>query len=48
MEKISDMHQKFEVWHKNNLIDFLNFILTRYPKTLKNLLLEYDECLRGN
>ena len=48
MEKITDMHQPFEKWHPKNLLDLLNFILVRHPKELHQILLEYDEYLRGN
>jgi len=42
------MHQKFEVWHPKNLVDFLNFILQYHPVELKQFLDEYNEVLMGN
>ena len=45
---MSDMHQRFEVWHPKNLVKLWKFIARYHPEELKRFLLEYDEMLMGN
>jgi len=38
----------FKKWHKNNLVEFLDFLERRYPTVFGVMLADYDECMRGN
>ena len=38
----------FKKWHKNNLVEFLDFLERRYPTVLMRMLADYDECMRGD
>lgn len=41
-------HQPFKEWHKDNLVQLLEFIDRYHSLYLTQFMNEYDEMLRGN
>lgn len=48
MEDKYTLNQPFNEWHKDNLIEFLEFIKNNYPKEFRIIYHQYEEWLRGN
>lgn len=42
------MNQIFKEWHKNNLIEFIEFFRKNYTKEFNQVMESYNSWLRGN
>ena len=40
--------EDFSRWKKKNLVEFLECVKYNLPEVLKDLLIKYDEWMRGN